>query len=137
MIIRKTVLLFTLCVVMALSACLTFDVGSPNPDKRVTSAIKLKAAKDIFIATATSAKRLCEQEILSEDDCETAQIAYMQGKEALVSAYEIWDVLGDLDHFDGNAVFSVNSGDPVSYNDLIKSAVKFTTIIETLIRKAD
>jgi len=129
----RIVLLF---VIMSLSACV-FNIGSPNPDKRVTSAIKLKATKDIFIATATTAKRLCEQGILSIDDCETAEIAYMEGKEALISAKEIWDVLVGMDNMDIiNEKFFIN-GEHVSYDDLIMSAVKFTAMIETIIRKAD
>ncbi len=127
MIIRKPVISFiALCLIMALSAC-TFDIGSPNADKRITSAIKLKATKDIFIATATSAKRLCEQGILSEDDCETAEIAYMEGKDVLIAAKEVWDGMLTIDSFDNTD----------KYDELIILTVKFTTIIETIIRKVD
>ncbi len=121
---KNTIRIIILLVLLVSMGC-AFDIG--NPDKRVKSAIGLITAKNFLNTTATFAKRLCEQGVLSDDDCETAEIAYMEGKDALISAKEIWDIMVVRDSFDGNE----------EYADLIKSVVKFTTIIETIVRKAD
>ncbi len=119
MIIRKTVLLYmAVCVAMALQACI-------NTDKRVTSAIGLKTTKDVFIATAKTAKRLCEQGVLSDNDCATIESTYTQGRVLLISAKAVWDGMVTMDSFDANS----------SYNELIISVVNLTANMEAIIRK--
>ena len=120
MIIRKNVLLlFTaLYVIIALSAC-------TNTDKRVTSAIGLKTTKDVFIATAKTAKRLCEQGVLSANDCALAESSYEEGRQLLISAKAVWDNMVTTDSFDANS----------SYNELVISVVNLTANMETIIRK--
>ena len=120
MIIRKSLLLLIgLSVVMVLQAC-------TNTDKRVASAIGLKTTKDVFVATATSAKRLCEQDILSQGDCEEIEDLYNKGRILLLSAKTIWDTMVEIDSFNNGEV----------YSDLIIEIIRITTEIEIIIRKA-
>lgn len=122
--IRKTVLSFiALSVVVVLSGCLTFDIGSP--DKRKTSGTALKAMKDTLITVTTSAHQLCDQGVLSEDDCVVVEQSYAEGRQLLISAKKAWDEMIVMDSFDTRK----------SYDDLIVSAVRLIGNIETIIRK--
>ena len=117
--------MFSLMVLSGL-ALLVFAVpGCQNPDKRVTTAIGLKTTKDVLVSTATAAKRLCEQGVISEGDCATIQELYTEGRKALVDAKTIWDVMAATDSFDNNK----------NYNDLIMAVARITAVIENAIRK--
>lgn len=123
--IRKTVLFIALCVIMGLSACgFTYDIGSPNPDKRKVSGTVLMAMKDTLTTTTMAAFRLCDQGILSEGDCAVVDQTYMEVRGLLISAKKAWDELVAEDSFDTRK----------SYDDLIVSIVRLTGKIETIIR---
>lgn len=113
-----------LSIIVILSGCLTFDVGSPNPDKRIVSGTALKAIKDALITTTTAAFQLCDQGVLSEGDCVVVDQTYMEGRQLIIEAKEAWDVLVAEDSFDTRN----------SYNKLIWSIVQITTDIEIIIR---
>lgn len=118
-----TRIFIALCVVMALSACLTFDIGSP--DKRKASGTALKAMKDTLITVTTSAQQLCDQGVLSEADCVVIEQSYTEGRRLLISAKKVWDEM-----IVGNPLYTRKS-----YDDLIVSVVRLIGDIETIIRK--
>ncbi len=124
--IRKAVLsCIALSVIMALSACVTFDIGSP--DKRKATGTALKAMKDTLITVTTSAQQLCDQGVLSENDCVVVEESYTEGRRLLILAKKAWNDMIVLDSFDTRE----------SYDDLIVSVVRLIGDIETIIRKGN
>ena len=112
--------LYSTCALMVIAGC-------QNTDRRVTSAIGLKTTKDIFIATATTAKRLCEQGVLSESDCATIESSYTRGRQLLLDAKILWDSMVLTDTFHSNE----------DYDELLMAVTRITAVIENTIRKDD
>ena len=125
---RKTVLsIIVLCIVVSLSSCLAFDTGSSNPDKRMVSGTVLKAIKDTMIATTTTAQQLCDQGVLSDNDCIVIEQSYNEGVRLVLSAKKAWDDMVVIDSLDTRE----------TYDELITSIVRLTTNIEIIVRGED
>lgn len=111
-------------VPLLLLIILTVMVGCSTSTKKNTG-IALLTTKNIFVASATTAKRLCEQGVLSEQDCKEIEIIYARGREVLIEAKEVWDTMVMLDNFEANQ----------DYSNLISKVARFTGVIETIIRR--
>ncbi len=103
---------------------LIFVIGC-NAGTKKGSAIGLKLTKDTLIATATTAKRLCDSEIIGAADCKNIEELYTTARALLIEAKEIWDIMVELDDFQFNE----------DYDDLIMKVAELTWVIENIIRK--
>jgi len=72
-------------------ALLVLVLTGCSGDLRKDTGIGLLAVKDTLIETATTAKRMCEQGIIiDEDDCESIEKAYTEARDVLIEAERIW-----------------------------------------------
>lgn len=114
---KFSVLFLISCFLVVISAC--------SGDMKKDSAIGLKISKDSLISVAATAKRLCEQGVLSDRECRDAEIYYTEGRKVLLEAKATWDEMVDNDSMD-NSVF---------YNSLINRVTDIMGRIENIIKE--
>jgi hypothetical protein len=96
-------------------------------DTKTSTGITLKATKDVFITTATTAKRLCESGVIKEEDCFAIKEAYEDGREMLINAKALWDGMVAIDDFAQNK----------KYESILVEVSRMAAVIENIIRKYD
>ena len=111
------VLLCTVCSVAFFPGCYTGD-------KKIDTGITLSSTKDVFIAAATTAKRLCESGVLSQDECQEIAQIYSDGKKLLIEARALWDEAVGND-----------TPVPAKYEILVHKAMEIATTIEMIVLK--
>lgn len=114
--------LFALIVLV----CIVFaSIGCETLPAKKSSAIGLKAAKDVLIATARPAKQLCISGVIETEDCDKIRTAYTQGTELLLEAKSLWDLMVLADDFRANE----------DYGDMILKIADLTGVIESIVIK--
>ncbi len=109
---------------LSLIIILLLFIGCSGSIKK-DSAIGLVAAKDTFVSTATTAKRLCEQGVIPNDDCAEIEASYVKGRELLIAAKDVWSAM----------VESGSMDDMGRYQAIINEVVKITGKVEMMIRE--
>ena len=75
--------------IIAVGLTIAILVGCSGNIKKDT-AIGLLTTKDALVSTATTVKRLCEQGVLSDDDCAEAKELYGEARKILIEAEGVW-----------------------------------------------
>jgi len=112
---------------MVFLVCSAMIVGCKSMDTKTSTGITLKATKDVFIATATTAKRLCESGAINEADCHAIRDAYADGREMLIQAKALWDGMVAINDFAQNK----------QYEDMLIEISRMAAVIEGVIREYD
>lgn len=121
---RKANITQTILAVIALFGFL-FVAGCISSDKKKSSGIGLYTAEQMFVSAGRASKRLCESGNLSKIDCETAESAYSDGREVLIRAKAVWDIMVEADSFKSNT----------EYEALLIELADLTVTIEEIVRK--
>lgn len=116
---------FILFLLPFLVIFLLTSVGCETLPAKKLSAIGLKAAKDVLIATARPAKQLCIAGVIDPEDCDKIRGAYTQGTELLIEAKSLWDLMVLADDFRTNE----------DYGDMVLKIAELTGVIESIVIK--
>jgi hypothetical protein len=123
----KTKTLQIILCFMVFLVCSAMIVGCKNMDTKTSTGITLKTTKDVFIATAKTAKDLCEAGVISEADCFAMQDAYADGQEILIKAHAMWGHMVSIDSFVSTQ----------EYEAALVEVARMAAIIHGIIREYD
>ena len=112
-------------IVMLLLVLTVCIAGCELTGAKKNTGIGLKTAKDMFIATGTTAKNLCKSGILSDNDCTSVEALYTEGRQILLDAGDLWVKMAELDNFTANR----------DYEAMLSRVAVISGSIEAIIRR--